>query len=145
VDGPAGALAARAGFFLTFGRRERAVDEIFKRKVCQLIAGIVVVDDDLDPAESAFIDRVLGRFGIRPEERDVIFPIVDTEEAVQQVGELPPEIQDETLELLVLAATADGKVVPAEREYLRAVMKAMNRDERDLARLVARHLKEPAG
>jgi uncharacterized tellurite resistance protein B-like protein len=120
------------------------VDEIFKRKLCQLIAGIVVVDDDLDPAESAFIDRVLGGFGIPPEERDVIFPIVDTEEAVQKVGELPAEVQIETLDLLVQAATADGKIVPAEREYLRAVIKAMNRDERELARLVAKHLKEPA-
>jgi uncharacterized tellurite resistance protein B-like protein len=117
------------------------VDEIFKRKVCQLIAGIVVADDDLDPAESAFIDRMLERFGIPPEERDIIFPIVDTEEAVKKVGELPAEAQAETLELLVQAATADGKVVPAERDYLKAVVKAMNRDERDLARLVAKYLK----
>jgi len=34
--------------------------------------------------------------------------------------------------------------VPAEREYLKAVIKAMNRDERELARLVAKYLKEPA-
>jgi uncharacterized tellurite resistance protein B-like protein len=117
------------------------VDEIFKRKVCQLIAGIVVADDDLDPAESAFIDRVLGRFGIPAEERDIIFPIVDTEEAVKKVAELPAEAQTETLELLVQAATADGKVVPTERDYLKAVVKAMNRDERELARLVAKYMR----
>jgi uncharacterized tellurite resistance protein B-like protein len=121
------------------------VDEIQKRKLCQLIAGIVVADDDLAPAESAFLDRVLGGFGIAPAERDIIFPIVDTEEAVREVGKMPADVQTETLDLLVQAATADGKVVPAERDYLKAVVKAMGRDERELARLVAKHLKEPSG
>jgi uncharacterized tellurite resistance protein B-like protein len=120
-----------------------AVDESQKRKLCQLIAGIVVADDDLDPTESAFIDRMLARFGIDPAERDIIFPIVDTDEAVRAVGAMPADVQTETLDLLVQAATADGKVVPAERDYLKAVVKAMGRDERELARLVAKHLKEP--
>jgi uncharacterized tellurite resistance protein B-like protein len=119
------------------------VNDIQKRQVCQLIAGIIVADDDLDPAESAFIDRVLLRFGIPLDEREVIFPIVATAEAVARVHELPVEVQGEALELLVEAAAADGKIVPEERNYLKAVAKAMGRDERQLAEMVARYMKEP--
>lgn len=119
------------------------MDETQKRKICQLIAGIVVADDDLDATESAFIDRVLARFGIPAEERDVIFPIVATAEAVASVSELPAAVQAETLDLLVEAAAADGKIVPEERTYLKAVAQAMGKDERALAELVAHHLKKP--
>lgn len=120
------------------------MNENQKRKLCQLIAGIVVADEDLDPAESAFIDRVLTRFGIPLEERDVIFPIVETSEAVARVRDLSVEDQGEALELLVQAAAADGKIVPEERAYLKAVASAMGRDERSLAELVARALKTPS-
>jgi uncharacterized tellurite resistance protein B-like protein len=121
------------------------MDENLKRQICQLVAGIVVADEDLDPSESAFIDRVLGRFGIPADERDVIFPIVETSEAVARVSRLPPEVQEETLDLLVQAAAADGKIVPEEREYLKAVAKALGRDDRALATLVAHHLKAAGG
>jgi uncharacterized tellurite resistance protein B-like protein len=121
------------------------MDENLKRQICQLVAGIVVADDDLDPTESAFIDRVLDRFGIPLEERDVIFPIVETSEAVARVSKLPADVQAETLDLLVEAAAADGKIVPEERDYLKAVAKALGRSEGDLAKLVAQHLKAPAG
>ena len=69
------------------------MEQSLSHKICQLIAGIVVSDDDLDPAESAFIDRMLVRFGIPIEDRDVIFPIVDTEEAVDRIREVPAEVQ----------------------------------------------------
>ena len=118
------------------------MDENLRRKLCQLIAGIVVADDDLDPAESAFIDRMLVRFGIPPDDRDIIFPIVNPDEAVARVHELPLEIQGEALELLVQAAAADGKIVPEERAYLKAVARAMGREDRELAQLVARYLKD---
>lgn len=116
------------------------MDDGLKRKICHLIAGIVVADDDLDPAESAFIDRMLERFGIPTEDRDVIFPIVDTDEAVEKVRDLPAETQSETLDLLVQAATADGKIVPEERAYLKAVAEAIGTSERELAELVAKYL-----
>ena len=40
------------------------MDESVRRKVCRLIAGIVVSDEDLSPHEDAFVDRMLERFGI---------------------------------------------------------------------------------
>jgi hypothetical protein len=35
------------------------MDETIRRKVCRLIAGIVVSDEDLSPQEDAFVDRML--------------------------------------------------------------------------------------
>ena len=46
------------------------MDKELAKKVCRLVAGIIVSDDDLDAAEDAFIDRMLARFGIPGEERD---------------------------------------------------------------------------
>ena len=91
------------------------------KKVCRLVAGIIVSDDDLDAAEDAFIDRMLAKFGIPGEERDSIFPIVDKSEAVEAMRELPRDVQQEALALLMDAACADGKVVDEERAYLHTV------------------------
>lgn len=117
------------------------MDQNLNRQICQLIAGIVVADDDLDPQESAFIDRMLVRFGIPLEDRDVIFPIVDKDEAAEKIRALPEDVQQQTLELLVEAATADGKVVPEERAYLDAVAEILNEDETALENLIAQYLK----
>jgi uncharacterized tellurite resistance protein B-like protein len=117
------------------------VDQSLNHQVCQLIAGIVVADDDLDPQESAFIDRMLVRFGIPLEDRDIIFPIVDKDEAVEKMQQLPADVQEQTLELLVEAATADGKVVPEERAYLDAVAAAVGKDKAALDDLIAQFLK----
>lgn len=101
------------------------MDEATRTKVCRLIAGLVVADDDLDDAEDAFIDRMLERFGIAKENRETIFPIVDRSEAAAEIKSLPREVQLEALGLLVEAATADGKVVPEEQDYLRTVGEAV--------------------
>jgi uncharacterized tellurite resistance protein B-like protein len=117
------------------------VDQNLNTQICQLIAGIVVADDDLDPKESVFIDRMLVRFGIPLEDRDIIFPIVDKDEAVEKIKELPADVQEQTLELLVEAATADGKVVPEERAYLDAVAGILGKDKAALDDLIAQFLK----
>ena len=101
------------------------MDKELSTKVCRLIAGIVVSDDDLDDAEDQFIDRMLERFGIPAAERDSIFPIVDATEAKAAMQDLPAEVQQEAVVLLVQAAVADGKVVTEERAYLHAVGEAI--------------------
>ena len=101
------------------------MDGALAKKVCRLIAGIVVADDDLDDTEDAFLDRMLVRFGVDPKERDMLFPIVDKEEAASEIATLPADIQHEATTLLIEAAVADGKVVPEERAYLHAVAEAI--------------------
>jgi hypothetical protein len=82
------------------------MDDVLRRKVCRLIAGIVVSDEDLSPQEDAFVDRMLERFGIPKEEREVIFPIVDATEAAGAMRELPEDFRLEAFGLLVDAAAA---------------------------------------
>lgn len=101
------------------------MDPAISHKVCRLIAGLVVSDDDLDPSEDAFIDRMLASFGIPTSERETIFPIVDRSEAAQAMQELPADVQHEAVRLLLQAAVADGKVVVEERAYLQAVAEAI--------------------
>jgi uncharacterized tellurite resistance protein B-like protein len=116
------------------------MDEQMRRKVCRLIAGIVVVDDDLDPAEDAFVDRMLDRFALPRAERDALFPIMDEAEAVAEVKSLPRDVQLEAFDLLVQAAAADKKYASEERTYLRAVGEAIGLSDEDIARRVDRAL-----
>ena len=102
------------------------------RKVCQLVAGIVVTDEDLDPTEEAFVGRMLKKFGMDDSERDVIFPLVDGEEAAAAMRDLPADTQQEAFALLIEAAAADGKVVAEEREYLAKVAEAIGIESADV-------------
>src|SRR6476619_1332428 len=107
------------------------MDEELRRKVCRLIAGIVVSDEDLSPQEDAFVDRMLERFGIPIAERAVIFPIIDASAAATAIPELEPALRQEAFSLLIEAAAVDGSIAPEELGYLEAVAEAVGstRDE----------------
>ncbi|MBI5516121.1 MAG: hypothetical protein HY909_20220 [Deltaproteobacteria bacterium] len=102
------------------------------RKVCRLIAGVVVVDDHLDDAENAMIDRMLARFGLHEDDRAALFPIVDAEEAVRELRALPAAAQAETFELLVTAVAADRRFADEERQYLYRVGEALGLSRADI-------------
>lgn len=97
------------------------MDAALAKKVCRLIAGIVVADDDLSDDEDRFLDRVLVRFGIPASERDMLFPIVDKGEAAEEMRSLPVDVQHEAVTLLLEAAAADGKIATEERAYMQSV------------------------
>jgi uncharacterized tellurite resistance protein B-like protein len=104
------------------------------RQVCRLIAGIVVSDDDLSPEEDAFVDRMLERFGVPLEERDVVFPIIYAVDAAEALKALPAEVRQEAFGLLIEAAALDGKIVDEERGYLEAVCDVVGATREDLTR-----------
>lgn len=101
------------------------MDKTIRQKICQLVAGIVISDDVLDEKEEAFVDRMIGAFGLDDGSRDVIFPLVDASEAAREIRLLPAEVQQEAFRLLIEAAAADGEVVPEERAYLASVAEAI--------------------
>jgi len=105
-----------------------------RRKVAQLVAGIVVTDDVLDPAEERFVDKMLDNFGIPDDERAVIFPILDGDEAAESLQRMSAPVQSEVIELLIEAAAADGDIVPEEREYLAAVAKVAGVSDEEIER-----------
>lgn len=116
------------------------MDRDLRTKMCRLIAGLVVADDDLQPSEEAFLDRMLAQFDIPTSERDSIYPIVDRSEAAMAIRELPEHSRRAALDLLIDAATADGVVVREERAYLDAVASEMGVSPHDLERQIAARL-----
>ena len=109
------------------------MDDSQGREVCRLVAGIVVSDDELDPKEEAFIDRMLVRFGLTPDDRDLIFPIVESDEAADAIRGLPAAVHDEVMGLLVEAAAVDGTIADEERSYLQAVADVIGVSADDLS------------
>lgn len=107
------------------------MDDAQRRRVCQLIAGMIIADDIMEPQEEAFLDRVIEKFGFAEEGRDAIFPLVSHEEAAAAAQQLGPVVGQETFAMLMEAAKADDQVVPEELEYLRVVANALGMSEEE--------------
>jgi uncharacterized tellurite resistance protein B-like protein len=117
------------------------MDERTRRRVCELIAGIIATDGHLDVAELQYMLKIFGAFGVASGARDeVVSPATTPTEAAKAMAELPAEVREETLGLLIESAVADGQVVEAERAYLRAVARAAGVDEDLLETLIAESL-----
>lgn len=112
------------------------MDEETRRKLCRLIAGIVVIDDDLDPAEDVFIDNLLQRFELGPEERGALFPIMDGDEAARELMTIPEQLRGEAFSLLVQAAAADKRYADEEKAFLERVAEAIGVPKEQLSRMM---------
>jgi uncharacterized tellurite resistance protein B-like protein len=114
------------------------MDERNRRRVCELIAGIIATDQTLHPAELQFMVKTFRAFGIATgAKEEVISPATSPVEAAVAMSELPASVRHEALELLIASALADGEVVAAERAYLRAVAEAAGIDDAALEALIA--------
>jgi uncharacterized tellurite resistance protein B-like protein len=103
-------------------------------RICRLVAGLVVTDDDLDEREDAFVERMLARFGIPSSDRNLIFPILDATEAAVALREMTPDLQRTAVDLLIQAAAVDGKIAPEERAYLDVVADSVGMPRPELER-----------
>jgi uncharacterized tellurite resistance protein B-like protein len=119
------------------------LDLATRRKICQLVAGIITADAKLDTKEAAFVYRVMKGFGIDASQRDAVVPLVDTEAAASLIQDLPRHAQDEALRLLVDAACVDGQIHPHERSYLRAIGAALAIADEDMERRIVGRLMAP--
>jgi uncharacterized tellurite resistance protein B-like protein len=113
------------------------MDENTRRKLCRLIAGIVVVDDELDPAEDAFINNLLKRFELGTEERDALFPIMDGDEAARELMTIPERVRGEAFGLLVEAAAADKKYATEEKVFLERVAEVIGVPKAELDKMMS--------
>jgi uncharacterized tellurite resistance protein B-like protein len=116
------------------------MDENTRRKLCRLIAGIVVVDDELDPAEDAFIDNLLKRFELGSEERDALFPIMDGNEAARELLTIPQDVRGEAFALLVEAAAADKRYADEEKVFLERVAEVIGVPKEELDKMMKKAL-----
>lgn len=113
------------------------MDPALRRSICRLVAGIAMSDDDFDPREDHFLERLLVDFGIPPEEQANLVPIAGAGEAAAEMFELPEEAKVEAMHLLLEAACADGRVMEAEREYLQAVGRTLGIGHRETDQMIA--------
>jgi len=117
------------------------MDSVTRRKVCELVAGIIATDHELHPSELSFMLKTFQTFGIGSGHEDqAMTPMVSRVEAAKAMAELPEDIRKQTLELLIDSAVIDGKVVPAEREFLRSVAKAADLPDEDIDESLATRL-----
>ena len=85
--------------------------------------------------------KIFRAFGVASGGQDeVVSPATTTIEAAKAMGELPADVREEALGLLIESAVADGQVVAAERAYLQAVAQAAGVDDEILETLIAEAL-----
>ena len=117
-----------------------------RRRVCELVLGVIATDNELHPAEFQFIVKVFDSFGIsQGKAEEVIAPTVRGFEAAKAIKELPAEVRQETLTLLIESAVADGKVVGSERKFLHEVGRAVDVSSEDIDVRVAAALERVTG
>ena len=122
------------------------MDAQTRRKVCELVAGIIATDKELHPAELKFLLKTFDTFGIaKGNEDEAVCPTVSRVEAAKAMADLPADVRRETMGLLVQSAVVDGKVVPAERDYLLAVARAAEVSEDELDVLLTDGLASATG
>ena len=121
------------------------MDEQTSIQVCGLIAGVLASDQDMNNHEAEFLQRIRRRFGVP--KRVAAPPVVDPDEAVEQLLAFPEEVRTEALELLIQAAAADGKIAEQERALLSGIVAKLGIDpaelQRRLERAAARHIPQP--
>lgn len=110
-----------------------------RRKIGQLVAGILVSDDHLAEVEEGFLRRIFVRFGLPPEDALHVQPI-DAGAASSALRQLPAEVQAKVVALLVEAAVADGIVDPRERAYLLVAAAALGIDADVMEQRIAARL-----
>lgn len=110
-----------------------------RRKICQLVAGILVSDEYLADEESSFLQRIYARFDLPAEEAAHVEPI-DAGAASAALRQLPDEVRVKVVALLVEAAIADGVVDPRERAYLLVAAAALGIEGHEMEERIARRL-----
>ena len=101
------------------------MDDRTRRKVAELVAGIIVSDDEYAPAERDLTKRLYAQLGLSDEVSARLFPIVDRAEAMSTIAAMPSDVQHYALDMLIVAAVADGRIVANERRILDAVATAV--------------------
>ena len=92
------------------------MDDQTRIQICGIIAGMLSSDEGMDIHEAGFLQRVRKGFGVP--KGAAVQPVADHDEAIAKLQGFSDEARSETLELLIQAAAADGKIAPTERKFL---------------------------
>jgi uncharacterized tellurite resistance protein B-like protein len=105
------------------------MDEETARRMCSLIAGVLCADGEMSDGERGFLKRMMTQCGL---ETDTALMPTYSEDVASEIAQLPEAIRGETLNLVILAAAVDGKIVPGERAIVDAIATQLGISEADI-------------
>jgi tellurite resistance protein len=117
-----------------------SLTEDTRRRLCSLVAGVVCADDVMTPDERHFLQRVMVRLGV---ETDTVLMPIYGEDAATEFEKLPRSMRRPALELAIVAAAVDGKVVSSERAIVDAMARQVGMGTQEVELRLARALRRP--
>lgn len=92
---------------------------------CLLVSKVLVADGMMSDDERAFLSSMMTKLGLTDAEKQRVIDLEGWDEAEKIVYQLPEEERREIVELLVDAASADGRLSPHELATVKRVSAAL--------------------
>jgi len=92
---------------------------------CLLVSKVLVADGMMSDSERDFLDGMMSKLGLSPEERKRVIELEGWDEAEPIVDKLSEDERRGIVALLVDAASADGKLSPHELATVKRVSAAL--------------------
>ena len=92
---------------------------------CLVVSKVLVADGIMTDDERAFLAALMDRLGLTEDERRGVVELEGLDEADRIVGALSADERREIVELLVDAASADGRLSPHELAAVQRVSAAL--------------------
>lgn len=92
---------------------------------CLVVSKVLVADGIMTDDERAFLRAMMERLGLTEDEQRSVVELEDLDEAEPIVRALSVEERQQIVELLVDAASADGKLSPHEFSTVKRVTAAL--------------------
>jgi uncharacterized tellurite resistance protein B-like protein len=92
---------------------------------CLVVSKVLVADGIMTDDERGFLAAMMSKLGLSPEEQRRVVDLEGLDEADGIVGALSADERREIVELLVDAASADGRLSPHELATVKRVTAAL--------------------
>ena len=92
---------------------------------CLVVSKVLVADGIMTDEERGFLAAMMDRLGLTPDEQRRVVELEEMEEADRIVGALSADERRAIVELLVDAASADGRLSPHEMAAVKRVTAAL--------------------
>ena len=92
---------------------------------CLLVSKVLVADGMMSDDEREFLANMMTKLGLTDDERKRVVNLEGWDEAEPIVNQLPEEERRSLVELLVDAASADGRLSPHELSAVKRVSEAL--------------------
>lgn len=92
---------------------------------CLVVSKVLVADGIMTDEERGFLAAMMSRLELTPDEQRRVVDLEGLDEADQIVGALSPDERRAVVELLVDAASADGRLSPHELAAVQRVTAAL--------------------